>query len=344
MTSPTPLPRTVERLGELLVPPTAAEHVLGDLAECSRTPREYLRRLAGVLPHVIWSQVRRRATIGGIVFNAIFSGFFLALFQAVAREHVFDEPLAWARVLLLLFIWVTGNALSAAYGSPSKPGSWHSGIFFTTAALVLGVAAMLGVPVLRVGLALAVIYGSLIVLTMPWLAKNPPPPLSLDTLPQHARLFQRMIWWRNLREAAGAAFVLAFNVPELFRVEDPAKWTGHLLLVAGTIFVIGYLFTRAGARHVPGELGTRGLLAFHRSEIVRQRNILLAVPLWYLLPFVPGVLVLMAARSNASIGAAVAALVAVGVGFVVIWRLNLFAAQFLDKQLAEVSALDSRES
>ena len=339
-----PVPRSIERIGDWLVPPAAAEHVLGDLAETSSTPGQYVRRLASVLPHVIWSQMRRRATIGGIVFNTLFSGFFLTLFQGIAKERFLDEPTAWVRMLVLLFIWVTGNALSAAYGPPSKPMSWHSGIFFTTAALVLGTAAVLEVPVLGVGLALAVIYGTSLLLAMPWVMQKAPPPLSLDTLPQHARFFQRAIWWRNLREAAGAAVVLAFNVPDLFRADDPVKWTGHLLLVAGTLFIVGYLFTRAGTRRVPDNLDTQALLSFHRGEIVRQRNILLAVPLWYLLPFVPGMLATLASRWNVSTAAALGSLIAVSVIFIVVWRLNLWAASFLDKQLAEVAALDSRRS
>ena len=72
-------------------------------------------------------------------------------------------------------------------------------------ALVLGTAAVLDVPVLRVGIALGVIYGVSLILTMPWVMKATPPPLSVDTLPQHARFFQRAIWWRNVREAGGAA-------------------------------------------------------------------------------------------------------------------------------------------
>lgn len=333
------LPHAIARIGELLVPPAAAEHVLGDIAETSSTAGQYLRRLASVLPHVIWSQVRRRATIGGLVFNTLFSGFFLIVFQGVGNDRFLDQPAAWARMLLLLFIWVTGNALSAVYGSPSKPLSWHRGIFFATAALVLGTAALLDVPVLRVGVALAVIYGTSLLLAMPWVMQNAPPPLSMDTLPQHARFFQRAIWWRNLREAAGAAVVLGFNVPDLFHVDDPVKWTGHLLLVAGTLFIMGYLFTRAGTRRVPDGLDTPALLSFHRGEIIRQRNILVSVPFWYLLPFVPGMLVTMVSKSGASIGSAVGALIAVSVMFIVVWRLNLWAARFLDKQLAEVSSL-----
>jgi len=342
MTTPQLPPRAGERLAECLVPPAAAEHVLGDLAETSSTPGHYLRQLASVLPHVIWSQVRRRATIGGMIFNTIFSGFLLILFQRIPKEPFLDSPSAWARLAVLLLIWVAGNALSAAYGSPAKPASWNRRIFFATTALVLGTAAVLDVPVLRVGIALGVIYGVSLILTMPWVMKATPPPLSVDTLPQHARFFQRAIWWRNVREAGGAALVLAFNVPELFRVEDPVKWTGHLLLVIGTLFIIAYLFTRASSRAVPDGASGSALLSFHRGEIVRQRDILRAVPLWYLLPFVPGMLLTIASKWTESNGAATAGVLVVSLMFALVWKLNLWAATHLDKQLDDVTALEPR--
>ena len=340
MTRSPSVPRAVERIGELLVPPAVAEHVLGDLAETSATAGQYLRRLASVLPHVVWSQIRRRATVGGLIFNTLFSGFFLILFQRIPKETFLDEPAAWARMLVLLLLWVIGNVLSAAYGPLGKPGSWHRGIFFATAALVLGTAAVLGVPVPGVGMALAVIYGVTLLLAMPWVTQHPPPPLSLDTLPQHARFFQRAIWWRNLREGAGAAVVLGFNVPHLFPMNGTLEWTGHLLLVLGTLFIVGYLLTRAGTRRVPDQVDNPALLSFHRGELLRQRNILLAVPLWYLLPFAPGMLVTMASKGQASIGSAIAGVLVVSVMFIAVWRLNLWAASFLDKQLADVSSLD----
>jgi hypothetical protein len=342
MTMPRIHRRAVERFAERLVPPAAAEHVLGDLAETSSTPGQYLRQLASVLPPVIWSQVRRRATIGGIIFNTIFSGFFLILFQRILKEPFLDSPSAWARLAVLLVIWVVGNALSAAYGRPATPASWSRRIFFATTGLVLGTAAVLDVPVLPVGLALGVIYGVSLLLTMPWVMQTTPPPLSIDTLPQHARFFQRAIWWRNVREAGGAALVLAFNLPELFQVEAPVKWTGHLLLVIGTLFIVAYLFTRASSRAVPDDASGAALLWFHRGEIVRQRDILRAVPLWYLLPFVPGMLLTMTSKWTDSSGAAIGGTLVVSLLFVLIWKLNLWAAGLLDKQLDEVTALEPR--
>lgn len=342
MTSPLRLPRTIERVAELLVPPAAAEHVLGDLAETAATPMQYLRQLASVLPHVIWSQVRRRATIGGIIFNTILSGFFLLLFQGLPGRSFLDQPTAFPRLLVLLAIWVCGNALAAAYGPPAKPATWNRWLFFATVAVVLATAAALDVPLPGVGLALAAIYGTVLVLAMPWVTRHAPPPLSLDTLPQHAHLFQRVIWWRNVREAAAATVVLAFNVSHLFRVDDAVAWTGHLLLAAGTLFIVGYLFTRAGTRPVPDNVDLHGMLSFHRGELVRQRSILLAVPLWYLLPFVPGMLVIMASKQDASIGSAIAGLIVVSLMFIGVWRLNVGAARMLEKQLAEVVALEPR--
>ncbi|HEY6506591.1 MAG TPA: hypothetical protein VIY56_01175, partial [Vicinamibacterales bacterium] len=58
-------PRWLDRFAGLLLPPASAEHTLGDLSEASRSNADYLRQLASVLPRVVWSQVRRRATIGG---------------------------------------------------------------------------------------------------------------------------------------------------------------------------------------------------------------------------------------------------------------------------------------
>jgi hypothetical protein len=60
----------LESLTGRLVPPAAAEHVLGDLAECSNSRRHYVANLLSILPRVIWSQAVRRATIGGLWFQA----------------------------------------------------------------------------------------------------------------------------------------------------------------------------------------------------------------------------------------------------------------------------------
>ena len=52
-------PAVLERAVLWLVPPQVREEVAGDLAERYRGPASYLADLAGTLPYVVWSQVRR---------------------------------------------------------------------------------------------------------------------------------------------------------------------------------------------------------------------------------------------------------------------------------------------
>src|SRR5262245_43968288 len=124
--------RFAERIAERLVPPMCAEHVLGDLSECSPSTRRYIANLVSILPRVVWSQVRRRATFGFVVVNAIFSGIALAICLGLRREAFFTEPWAPLRAAAPLGVWVVGCALAAAYGPRERPERWHSRIFFST--------------------------------------------------------------------------------------------------------------------------------------------------------------------------------------------------------------------
>ena len=76
--------------------------------------------------------------------------------------------------------------------------------------------------------ALGTSFGIGLLLSMPTAWQKTPPPLSLNSIDDHARLFQKAIWWRNAREAGAAVFVLTMNVRDLFTVQEPVKWTGHL--------------------------------------------------------------------------------------------------------------------
>ena len=70
-----------------------------------------------------------------------------------------------------------------------------------------------------VGCALAAAYGppTSFLLAMPFATSGMPPPLSAETLPEHARLFQKGIWWRNAREQAVAAVLIVLSYPGLTR-------------------------------------------------------------------------------------------------------------------------------
>jgi hypothetical protein len=67
---------------------------------------------------------------------------------------------------------------------------------------------------------------------------------------------------------------------------------GAALVVAGTLVVMWQLNRRASSRVVPADLGG-ACLQFQRDELVRQRDALRSVWLWYLVPLLPGLVVFM---------------------------------------------------
>ena len=335
-------PRWLESLGDALVPPASAEHVLGDLAESSPSGPAYLRNLVSILPRVIWSQIRRRATLGGIIFNAVLMAIALVACRRFPNAPHFADPWVWIRLGAPWATWVTGCALAEAYGPSGKPG-WNRKVFIATILATLASASGFGVPLVGVVLALGVVIATVLMFSAPWRTTGPLAPLSLDTLSDHARLFQKIIWWRNARESLAAVVVLLLNTRDLWRADSQLARTGNALLIAGMLFIIWFLHFRAGSRAVPGHADAKDVLRFHQREIARQRDILRAVPLWYLLPFVPGMVAIAANKwVTSSVGGALIGVpVIVGV-FVLVWRLNVWAARGLDRELHKVDALEGQ--
>jgi hypothetical protein len=336
-------PRKLESLAGILIPPASREHALGDLAEGSRTSREYLANLASILPRVVWCQIRRRARLGGIIFNAVLT--MIALTIALNPAGPFGAGQSTVgRAAVPWALWVIGCALAAAYGPVDRPTRSNPWLFALTVCVALGSAAILGVPVAAVAIGLGSMLGIILVLSMPFLTGKVPPPLTIDTLPIHARQFQRMIWWRNARESAAAVVVLAWNARDLWRADSWPARTGPMLIIAGVLFIVSYLYFRAGSRRVPDADATT-VLRFHCHEIQRQRDILRRAPAWYLFPFVPGLAATVVAKANTAPPggglAAAAGFAGVAAIFALIWLLNVWAARFLDKQLQAVDALNS---
>jgi hypothetical protein len=159
--------------------------------------------------------------------------------------------------------------------------------------------------------------------------------------------FHRMIQRRNRIEyGASVLVVLCFGV-YTFMLPSPIARIGAALVVLGTLFVVWQLNRRASAVAAPAVDAARPLIAHQRAQLVRQYDALAKVWLWYLLPFVPGLAVMMMgptiARGPAAIlqmrsGDALAMLILVAV-FGGIWWLNRRAAHKLHKMIAEIDAL-----
>jgi hypothetical protein len=171
--------------------------------------------------------------------------------------------------------------------------------------------------------------------------------MSLADIHVHAQRFQSRIRSRNLIEYAAAAFVIiAFSWMAVI-MPEPIVRVGAGLIVLGALYVCWKLH-QLGRAATRSELdaGAQSWAAFHRAELLRQREALRTVWSWYLAPFVPGMLVFLAGVSftaanpaplPARLGVFLAALAIMAGVFAAIAWLNALAVKRLD---AEIAALD----
>lgn len=330
-------PQWLEFLAKTLVPPVAAEHVLGDITECSGSSRQYIRNLIAVLPGAVWCQLRRRVHPAGVLIDGLLTAAAIASALTFSDNSFLAESPGWV-LFAPTAVWVIGKVIAAAYVPERASFRWNRKLLASTFIATLITAWAVGVPLAGAMIGLAVATLVFVALTMPWASTlQSVRPLTLETLPERASGFQKMIWWRNARESSVAIFLVLLQGYSLPGEQNRFDVLGTLTLILGLLFVIYYLHFRANSRPVPvGSLST--ILDFHRSEIARQRDLLRKVPLWYLMPLVPGVSIGLAS-SWTGLTDALGGLIGVGVVFALAWVLNLWGARWLDARLQEVESL-----
>lgn len=110
-------------------------------------------------------------------------------------------------------------------------------------------------------------------------------------LRRHARTLQRRVALRNRIEyAAGAAVVTGFAY-FIWAYRHPLMQIGSALIILASALVLHQLHRRAAGRPLPGADQAIASRDFLRAELLRQRDALRSVWLWYVAPFIPGVAV-----------------------------------------------------
>jgi hypothetical protein len=135
--------------------------------------------------------------------------------------------------------------------------------------------------------------------------------------------------------------------PSLLRADSWLMQLGSALVILAVGYVAWQLHRRGSAR--PGPETGAALADFHRSELVRQRDALRSVASWYLAPFAPGMLLIMAGRWFQShvpgrpleLDRLIIALcmVIVALVFFAVWLLNRLGAHRLQKEIDALDAL-----
>ncbi|MCW3847312.1 hypothetical protein OF829_08665 [Sphingomonas sp. LB-2] len=159
--------------------------------------------------------------------------------------------------------------------------------------------------------------------------------------------FHRLIRRRNAIEYAASVLVIGFFGFGALTgaIHDPIARAGAWLIILGTLAVVWQLHRRASAIQPPAADAARPILIHQRAQLVRQRDALAQVGLWYLAPFAPGLaLMVLAPGIRHGIGAlGASAWIAVAINAAVfggIWWLNRRAARMLQRAIDDLDALE----
>lgn len=169
----------------------------------------------------------------------------------------------------------------------------------------------------------------------------------LEELRERADRFRRKIVRRNLIEyAAGAFVVAAFAALALF---GPllALRIGSALVVGGTCVVLWQLHRRGSPLSPMEHGGKLSVLDYQRLELLRQRDAVDSVFVWYLLPLIPGMLVVLAspwlsqpiAQWEWPPAEVLRAMAFPAFFFLFVYLLNKVAARRLQGRIDEIDAL-----
>jgi hypothetical protein len=171
----------------------------------------------------------------------------------------------------------------------------------------------------------------------------------LEEVRKGADKLYRRVKWRNRVEYVACAVVVVMSAINIFEFPHILHKLGYALLLAAAIYAPWQLHRRASAV-APETAGAMPIYDFLRGQLVRQRDALKNILWWYVMPFVPGIALTLAANGlDPKIEAAgppiwarwtVFAGLFLLLGF--IWWINQVVARKLQRRIDDIDALTGR--
>jgi len=361
-------PKMMEWIVARMVPPARREEVLGDLQERCQGPAQYLLDALRTVPHVIASQMRRSTDPRLVICEALalYLAFLTAPAHPGARSLIFD-PAMLAPALIPVAASLVALRFIDTY---SLTGARTRTVIMAQVALAVAItcAAEQILWIEERAMALprgALLQGGILACFLLWMLRMAMPadksrlqmagPGHTEQTPdediqQQAKKFRERIRDRNRTEYAGAALVIAYFGIRLFETGQLAARIGFALIIAGSIYAMYHLRTKESPGAPPAEGTYEKYAAYHRRELVRQRDLLHSIWRWYLGPFLPGGVVLIAGSvlsaaarqkqrhpSSVFVGAAIFGLI-----LLLIWKGNQRAERRLQLEIDDLDAETSR--
>lgn len=181
-----------------------------------------------------------------------------------------------------------------------------------------------------------------------WKTQNTEGTVTLANIHDNAAHFERRVRRRNMREYIAAAIAVAVLGLYVWRLPGLLAKAGSALCIAGVLYVVWQLHSRASADASPDDSSAVALVDFHRRMLIRQRDALRTVWRWYLAPLVPGMLVLLTGVYFGAVGATRVMVLSHILTWVLplfilafggVWWLNAGAARRLQRRIDELDEL-----
>jgi hypothetical protein len=266
----------------------------------------------------------------------------------------------WARAVAPTICVAIALVLRDAYRSTAPWSSRHAAVD-ATVAVVCALLSQGALAIARPELTVTgwpLVGGSVAILVVLFFLRNAMPPesvfqlsvaangrLSRDHLLREVRSFEQRIRRRNRGEVLAGVLVIVGFAVFLWRGPDLLMRIGHGLAMAGALFIVFRIRTRAVGHPILTNAAQSVVIAAYRRELEHQRHLLRTVTWWYLLPLLPGMVVL-------TIGQAIArsqpapALRVFGLFLLIAMltrQLNLRAASKLQQKIDTLSAVAAED-
>ncbi len=288
-------PVLIDAVVRTLIPPTCREHVVGDLWERYRSPWQLVLDAGRTIPFVIASQIRRTSTLAGVVIHA----FLLLVGFGVGAGRLWP---AVAAVCGALLGFVLRDAYRRGYSISVKQVAMDLlfGAIGLLASQVIVAIVLPGqlLPLRAYAVCLAC-FGVIFLLRL----QNPLgavprraltlAPATREALMIEIRLSERMSR-RGYRIEAGTGVALAaFFIMPMVNSPNWVLRIGWALGAAYSLYVAA-IVTRLQAPPMAEGLEFEAALAHYRRELERRCHQVQTLWRWYLLPMVPGMLLITA--------------------------------------------------
>jgi hypothetical protein len=292
-------PVLIDAVVRALIPPACREHVIGDLWERYRSPWQFVLDAAGTIPFVVASQIRRTSTLAGVIIHA----FTLLVSLGVGSKRTGAAVAALGGAML-------GFVLRDAYkrGVSVSVRQVAVDLVFGAGGLIAS-QAIVALVLPRQLLALSAYAGCLAAFGLIFLIRLQNPnfggiprqamthvPATVEALVTEVRLFERMSR-RGIRIEACTGIALAgFFIMPLVSAPNWALRIGWALTSAYGLYVAVVVWKHQ-TPPMPESLEFGAALAHYRGELERRHRIIRTLWRWYMMPMVPGMLLILLGAS-----------------------------------------------